>query len=79
MVKPATELAVAGSPLCTIAANPAGIAFDSFARRGHPIRLGHIGTVEVDPTMADLQTETIIKIPRKKRCFSIGRCTRRSS
>jgi hypothetical protein len=40
MVQPATVSAVAGALLCTNAANSAGIAFDSFARRGNPIRLG---------------------------------------
>jgi hypothetical protein len=39
-----------GCPLfCSIAANPVGIAFDSFASRGHPLRLDRLGTVGAEP------------------------------
>jgi hypothetical protein len=69
MVKPATELAVAGALLCFIAANPAGIAFDSLARRGHSFRLGRRGTAGVEPTIADLQTDSLTQKRRAKRWF----------
>jgi hypothetical protein len=91
MVQPATVSAVAGRVLpfhrlAVLAGIFANVGIDRVSWTCTTIdtslfgdRIEEFASVGAEPTVADLQSDAIIKKYREKRCFTRGRCTGRSS